>query len=414
MKGEDFIMLKSNVQSSIDKLNAIAKELSTYIVERGEALQLIMVALVAKRNCFFLGKTGQAKSYAVKEFIKRIKGANYFETLMNKMMDTEELFGRLDLPSLVSGQQKILTAGKLPEAHINFLDEIFKSNEIILNSLLKVLNYEDITLEGNLMHLPTISTFSASNEIPNFKKEDQQILYPLYNRYHLKMVTNYIEDRGNFKKAIKAKRLANSNQSVTTITLQELQELNNEVKSITVPDKIDDLVWDICEEIKKKLNREVSDRKKLEYYPIVQAAAMLDGRDTVTCKDLMILKYYLWEYPEEIETINDIVERMSQNPIKDKVDNYKLMALEQVNEAIKVAKNSDMKLKAKAMRKAENELFQLHSYLMEAEKEAVTDDDKKLVQDAFIELDSAYQKLNNEFGYTYRPLSEEKERRGIV
>ncbi|MCX7904916.1 MAG: AAA family ATPase, partial [Caloramator sp.] len=179
-------MLNEKVREKIKKLNLIGDELKGYIVEKDEVIHLIKIALISKRNVFFLGKTGQAKSYTVREFVKRIEGANYFEILMNKMLDTENIFGRLDIPSLIKGEQKIITKGKLPEAHINFLDEIFKSNEIILNSFLQVLNYEEINLEGNIVKPPTIATFAASNEIPDFKKPEDEILYPLYNRLHLK------------------------------------------------------------------------------------------------------------------------------------------------------------------------------------------------------------------------------------
>lgn len=401
-------MINQNIKEKVEKINQIGEELKQYILEKDEVIHLIKVALISKRNVFFLGKTGQAKSYTVREFIKRIEGANYFEILMNKMLDTENIFGRLDIPSLIKGDQKIITKGKLPEANINFLDEIFKSNEVILNSLLQVLNYEEINLEGNLIQPPTISTFTASNEIPDFNKPEDEILYPLYNRLHLKCISEYIKDKENFKKAVKVKREGNKlSTSITTITLDELKELNEAVRKVEVPENIDELMWEICEEIKNKLNREVSDRKKIEYSIIVQAEALLKERDKVNPEDLSVLIYYLWETPEEIEVITDIIKRYTENPIKEKVENIIAMFVEQIEETKQISSNADMKQKTKALVKVENEIKTLYKMLQKIEEETKTDKDKNIINETYNYFEEEYKNVIKKMGYTYIPIKEQ-------
>ena len=181
------------------KIKAVMDEVATEAAERDELIQCIAVALLAKKNLFILGDTGQAKSYCINAFRKRITGAKQFERLMSKQTDEEQLFGRLDLSSIIPGNMphselekdtsysvklnevkkayeqyeidgkaeslekanklakelnaikeivcavkdtapKIITEGKIPDSHIIFLDEIFKSNDGILNSLLTALN----------------------------------------------------------------------------------------------------------------------------------------------------------------------------------------------------------------------------------------------------------------------------------
>lgn len=422
MKGSVFIMSKATVvnklitkeiESAVDKLNAIGAEIGQFVLEREEVIDIIKLALVAKRNVFFLGKTGQSKTFTVSEFLRRVTGANYFETLMNKMMDKDELFGRLDIPQLVQGKQKVITTGKIPEADFNFLDEIFKSNDIVLNSLLKVLNFEEINLEGISVKCPTIATFSASNEIPNFKKDEDKVLYPLYNRLHLKVTTDYIKGRDNFKKAVQAKRMRANENIKTLISLDEIKLLNDAVWSVVVPDEIDELVWELCEEIKRKTGLEVSDRKKIEYSVLVQANALLNKRNTVTLEDLKVLKYYLWELPEEMEAVIDIVSRFTENPIKDKLNQIKALATELIDEAIKVADLDDIKSKNKAFSKAEKELFQLHTAIKEVEVKAETEKDKELVENILSDFESLYKELNEKFKYTYLPIWQMKERQGL-
>ena len=211
------------------------------------------MALLSGSNLFILGDPGQAKSFAINEFRKRITGTRQFERLLSKQ--EEALFGRLDLASLIPGavpaqvlvkdphyqqmKQRLhsvmqtvqanpadasaaaqlkqlteameqyqkglsllsggtpttITKGKIPDAHIVFLDEIFKAGDGILNSLLTVLNERRYTNEGVTTDVPVISFFSASNEIPNFRNAEEQNLAPLYDRFQLKVVTRNVQNR---------------------------------------------------------------------------------------------------------------------------------------------------------------------------------------------------------------------------
>lgn len=86
-----------------DKMLAVMQEVNSEIAEREELIQTIALALLSGRNLFILGAPGQAKSFAVNEFRKRITGAKQFERLLSKQTDEEALFGRLDLASLIPG-----------------------------------------------------------------------------------------------------------------------------------------------------------------------------------------------------------------------------------------------------------------------------------------------------------------------
>ena len=160
-----------------DKMLAVMADVNAQVAERDELIEAIAVALLTRKNLFILGAPGQAKSYAINQFRTRITGARQFERLLSKQTDEEQLFGRIDLASLIPGnvplsvldqnpqyqemygrlrvrlaagqdagdlpekmerQRKALaelyggkpqvnTAGKLPEADIVFLDEIFSA-----------------------------------------------------------------------------------------------------------------------------------------------------------------------------------------------------------------------------------------------------------------------------------------------
>ena len=215
-------MPNQNTQSLRERMLAVMSDVNAQVAEREELVEAIAIALLTRKNLFILGAPGQAKSYAINQFRARITGARQFERLLSKQTDEEQLFGRVDLASLIPGsvpesvvsgdatyrdlrcklqccidnlerqtdapaalellrahtaaledyraalaalhanEPQVLTAGKIPEADIVFLDEIFKCNDGVLNSLLTALNERKYTNEGRTHPIPTVSFFAAS------------------------------------------------------------------------------------------------------------------------------------------------------------------------------------------------------------------------------------------------------------
>ena len=86
-----------------DKMLAVMADVNASVAEREELVELIAIALLTRKNLFILGDPGQAKSYAINAFRSRITGVKQFERLLSKQTDEEQLFGRLDLSSLIPG-----------------------------------------------------------------------------------------------------------------------------------------------------------------------------------------------------------------------------------------------------------------------------------------------------------------------
>ena len=286
-----------------DQMLAVIADVNAQVAEREDLVEMIAIALLTGKNLFILGAPGQAKSYAINAFRSRITGARQFEQLLSKQTDEEQLFGRIDLSSLIpgavpenvleeddtyrnlrfdlktamngqqpdtpetfgfirkatekletyrsavaalhKGEPAVQTAGKIPEADICFLDEIFKCNDGVLNSLLTALNERKYTNEGRTYPIPTISFFAASNEIPNFSDPQEKILEALYDRLELKGVTANIEDRDKRLAVLRDKQSGRAGQIAASITLDELKLMQAEVADIPVPDAINELADDI-------------------------------------------------------------------------------------------------------------------------------------------------------------------------
>ena len=76
----------------------------------------------------------------------------------------------------------------LPSAEIVFLDEIFKSNSAILNSLLTIINERKFTNGPQVLDVPLISMFAASNEVPN---DDN--LSAMFDRFLLRVLSDNLD-----------------------------------------------------------------------------------------------------------------------------------------------------------------------------------------------------------------------------
>lgn len=438
------------------KIKAVMSEVAAEAAERDEMIHCIAIALLASKNIFILGDTGQAKSYCINGFRKHITDAKQFERIMSKQTDEEQLFGRLDLSSIIPGnmpsnelskdvsysvklnevkkayaqyeidgkteslekaqrlvkelgdikeiicaikeiEPKVITTGKIPDSHIVFLDEIFKSNDGILNSLLTALNERVYTNEGQTMKIPTISFFAASNEIPDFSEPENEILTPLYDRFDLKIVTEYVKEKENRQAILKQKQQSALKSNNTMITLNELYAMQNEVKLVKVPNSINEIMDDILCALRRK-DIHISDRKFFNYTPIVQAAAYIRGSDTVSVEDLMILKNYFWTTPSEIETISDVLKEICDNPIKKRIDDLIAMADEAFEDFMANSENN------RAFGKVRNELIRVYVDLQNIE--CASDDDRNKIEDACTQLESISKKVYEKKNFTIVPLSE--------
>lgn len=318
-------------------------------------------------------------------------------------LETSETMEKLKkvLYMLGGNSPKMITQGKIPDSHIVFVDEVFKANDGILNSLLTALNERVYTNEGTTVQIPVISFFGASNEIPNFKEPEQQILKPLYDRFDLKVLTQYVEERRNRLDVLKKKQAQkNGVASMSTIDIGELVQMQYEVQKIKIPDTINELADDIVYALRVE-GIHVSDRKLFNYYPLVQAKAYLRGGYEVAPDDLLILKNYLWVTPEEIAAVEQKLVDMCQNPVHSKIVDILAMADESFDS---FKDNSDNN---RAFVKIRSELLKLYDSVCSLQ--AVTTNDAQEIDYAKAQLEKISKQIYDAKDYTVVPLSEARE-----
>ena len=325
------------MERALEKLRKIRAELKARYLERDEVIDGAFSALLTGSHLLLVGPPGTAKSQLANDVCRRIEGAEYFQWLLTKFTTPEELFGAVSLKGLENDEYRRVTSGKLPEAHIAFLDEIFKASSSILNTLLTVMN-ERIFYNGTEKTvIPLITLFGASNELPS--EEDE--LEALYDRFLLRYVVDYIKEDFRFLKML------NSNDGETgglTITSSELESCTAGAREVTVPSNILKLISRIRKELARK-GIVPSDRRYKHSVSLLKARAYLEGRSAVSEDDLRLFEHILWREPGERAEIQSVVHQ-SLHGYKDRLRELLIQAKELEAYSRREWENEEMLIKA--------------------------------------------------------------------
>ncbi|HEY2986765.1 MAG TPA: AAA family ATPase [Candidatus Binatia bacterium] len=283
-----------------EKLKKIREELRQLFLERADLIDGALCALLASQHVLIIGPPGTAKSMLADEICRRVEGASYFQWLLTRFTTPEEIFGAVSLRALEQDDYRRVTAHKLPEAHIAFLDEIFKANSSILNAILTLINERLFHNGKEVGSVPLLTLFGASNELP----EDDELM-ALYDRFLLRFVVNYIAEDFRFLRMLEAEAPAER----TTMTLEELRQIQSQARSLAIPAFVYRTVTDIRRELKKK-NLEASDRRYRQALSLLQAHAYLSGRQEVGENDLYLLEHVLWRDPAERDEVRNTIREL--------------------------------------------------------------------------------------------------------
>jgi MoxR-like ATPase len=281
----------------------VESDLNDVLIERVEEIHSAILALVGKRHLFLFGTPGVAKSLLVDELVRRIvtdgdDTATAFKWLLTKFSVPEELYGGPDLLKLKDeGIYRRITDGKLPQADIAFLDEIFKANSAILNSLLKILNENEFDNPGDDPHVPLISLFAASNELPTSSE-----LEALADRLHLWHHVSPIKDPANFIGMLGLE----DREPRATITIEDIHNAQAQVKAVEIPDTVKGALLELRDNL-LGMEIKVTDRKFMQALSVIRAEAWLNGKTEADVSDTRPLMHMMWRDVGQIVNVRKAV-----------------------------------------------------------------------------------------------------------
>ena len=138
----------TEVPSSSADVSTIAMrlkdELDKYVVGNEDVKTAVITGLLTGFPTLLIGDPGTAKTYTIEilsKMIAGIKPEELFIVLAHEAMTPEDIFGNVNLKKLrEEGVLEYITEGFLPSAKLVFIDEIFKSNKVLAESLFRAIN----------------------------------------------------------------------------------------------------------------------------------------------------------------------------------------------------------------------------------------------------------------------------------
>jgi MoxR-like ATPase len=326
-----------------DKICDAARVLNSVLIEREEEVKLCLTAMVAQEHVLLVGPPGTAKSLLLDAVSKWVDGEKY-TYLLTRFTDPAEVMGPPNLKSLKEGRWERVTQGMLVEAHLAYLDEIFKASSAILNTLLNVLNEREVRNGATKISCPLRLCVAASNEWP--QGED---LGALFDRFLFRKKVKPLGVDGR-RKLLK-RMVENDSFSCKfreKITPEEIDQAREEAKVIPWKDGAKKALWMCLEEISKE-GIEVSDRRIGKCIGACRSYCYVMGDDEVSEEHLEVLAHVLWSSPEgHPEKVQKVIAKIS-NPVGAAVDEQLAIMEEVVSKCHPVEAANKLKEIARAV-----------------------------------------------------------------
>ena len=306
--------LDKEIPAVRERIHRFRLSLGRWFVGKQPLIDLMTVSAIAQEPLLLVGPPGTAKSDLVIKF-KDALGlgeSDYFEYMLTRFTEPSEVLGPIDINLLREGRYVRRERGKLPTARLIFLDEIFKSNSAILNSLLTIINEKKFYQDGLPQPVRLKVLFAATNEIPEHAE-----LGALKDRFCLKAACRSVQD-DHFTELVdmglKMQAYRDTNQKPWVEGHTSLEDFLKAHRWLTLmmarEDErqtffSDDLLRELRRVLKTLVREDnvfVSDRKVIKLYRLLRTRAWLLHGGTVEREDLSLLSF-LGETKDEVDLL---------------------------------------------------------------------------------------------------------------
>lgn len=299
------------------KVREVGRALDERYLDKSEIVRLLLVTLVAGEHMLIVGPPGTAKSALVRQ-LARLIDARYFEYLLTRFSEPNEIFGPVDIKAFREGTFVRRVDAMLPDAEIVFLDEVFKSNSAILNSLLSILNERRFFTGSATLRVPLCSLYGATNEVPN-----DDALSAIFDRFLVRALSDNLDSfhfHGLVERGLRAETDALRAPLETSgaqpdvsgsavrplVSLAEIRLLQQRLPQLMrfsdeFLARYKGLIFQIRSE-----GVSVSDRRVVKLLKLFAASALIDGRPAAHDGDFFVLRH-IWNSVDQIPLLEDVV-----------------------------------------------------------------------------------------------------------
>lgn len=256
------------------------RSIESTILGRKPQIRAIQLALLCKEHVLLVGPGGTAKSMLA-EAIFKLFGPDtdsdkpdevvVFKKLLMPSTQVEEIFGPVDIARLRAKAEWVHnTAGQMPKAHFAFLDELYRAQDGILESMMGILNERTFGKSDCPLHTAIGTTNFVS---------DSERLKPFVDRWFITIETPSITDKSilfELAETFLADGFTKASQPI--MTYSELNYLTQMVRKVAIPKAMVEDIVNVASEYRAQSGVQLSDRRLLRALRVVQASAVLSGR----------------------------------------------------------------------------------------------------------------------------------------
>jgi MoxR-like ATPase len=312
-----------------EKLADLKFRLAERFVQREAEITAILSGLLSGEPTILIGEVGTAKT-ALIEHLAGMIDAKYFYYLLTRFTEPDEILGVLDINALREGRYVRRTEGKLPQAEIVFLDEIFKASSAIRNILLDIILNKRIFSDGIYIKLPMLALYTASNEISS-DVEDM----PFYDRLTIRcFVKSVSEDSWEelIEKGVELDLGVETDVIMGVNDVKELQRIVNErFKNLTQNQSFIRKYIEALIRLKQR-GVKISDRRKIKVLKIASAISMVYGEKDVSLDSLAeALKLTAVHDEDELKKVEQIILELGLSSFYQQVQKIQVVTAELQN-----------------------------------------------------------------------------------
>jgi MoxR-like ATPase len=289
-----------------NSLRAMAAQLNGTFIQRGHAIDAIILANLTGMNYLLVGGPGTAKTALAESASKHFRGARFFApSALGAYTTLSDLVGERDIPSLMQGVSKRQLRGKLASVELAFLDELFKASDPTCNTLLSLFN--ERRFEG--MQTPLWSVGSASNwpEVLSMKP----VVRAFWDRLHFRVVVEDVTEKAALKKMLSTgaslARVPYAAELKACVTMDEIRSVSKEIRKVAITEDTQAMLISVFERLaNEKIS--ISSRRLVQLQQVLQASAWMQGRTSTSIADFKHLIWCCWTRKEDIQKVKAVLD----------------------------------------------------------------------------------------------------------
>lgn len=296
-------LTQKKLDSLHTQINDIVAELNTAFLEKSDEIEGLVIGLLANENVCMVGAAGEAKSDLTNCFTSLL-GGHTFNYQVGAFTQPDNIFGIESLKELRDNDRKILkTSNMAPDADIVYLDEVFKANNAMMNSLLLILNERQVDIgEGIRMKTNNRMVVGTSNEYP----EDEE-LKAFWDRWVIRFRCTTLQKDDSFQTFWNGYGTGNIG-IVDTKKAMKMSDVDLLRDSLWLVDSSS--IFNSIKQLRFELMRHgiiLSTRRWGKLKKILHAVALRNGRLVSAKNDLKFLTHCIWNTEDQISVVANCI-----------------------------------------------------------------------------------------------------------